>query len=73
MFINYCLHFSFGMTLATKQRRMKVELDIQNAISNCSMPDELNQALQTWLKFHENPEKCDEISTTIESLIEVNA
>ena len=60
------------MTLATKQRRQKLELDVQSAIANCSMPEALQSALANWIKFNENPDKCDEISTQIESLIEVN-
>lgn len=64
--------YGFGMMLATRQRRLQVEQMVTNAIKESKMPEELRNAFSTWLKFQENPDKCDEISTEIERLIEEN-
>lgn len=56
--------------LATKQRRLKLQQDISTALLEHDMPDDLKAAFNDWIKYTENPDRCDSISTTIEKLLQ---
>ena len=59
--------YGFGMMLATKQRRLKLQQDISACMMEMeSMPGDLKELFNKWIQYMENPEKCDEISSKIE-------
>lgn len=64
--------YGFGMMLATKQRREKLQQHIQAALSELDLPEELRTHFTNWNRFFENPEKCDEVSTQIENYMKSN-
>lgn len=62
--------YGFGMMLATKQRRLKLQLEIEAALKAVTtMPENLKAAFENWVKFHNNPDKCAQISQEIEDAI----
>jgi pyruvate/2-oxoacid:ferredoxin oxidoreductase beta subunit len=60
--------YGFGMMLATKQRRLKLQHEIESALKTVAMPDNLRAAFENWVKFNNNPDKCAAISLEIESI-----
>ena len=59
-----------GMMLATKQRRLKLQQDVSMALLEMDLADDLKTAFNDWIKYMENPERCDVISTAIENILE---
>lgn len=59
--------YGFGMMLATKQRRAKLQDQVVAALDNPNLPEGLKTPFKDWLKFFENPDRCDKISGQIET------
>ena len=61
--------YGFGMMLATKQRRQMIANEISSIMEELDISDALKSAFANWLKYHNNPEKCDSYSNEIEKLL----
>ena len=61
--------YGFGMMLATKQRRAKLEQDIALALLEMQLPENLKTAFNNWIQFCENPEKCAAASIEIQRIL----
>lgn len=64
--------YGFGMMLATKQRRLKLQQEIDDVVRDCTMSEELKGLFQQWHKYFDNPDKSDDISNKIEKLLTVS-
>lgn len=61
--------YGFGMMLATKQRRHKLADDINMALLEVEMPDNLKTAMKNWMKYQLDSERCDTAASQIESIM----
>ena len=62
--------YGFGMMLATKQRRARLQEIISMAQKEMDLPEDLKTAFNNWLQYMENPEKCEEYSAEIENILD---
>ena len=61
--------YGFGMMLATKQRRSKLQEQVMSLLENPSLNEAMKAPFQNWLKFFDNPDKCDEASAIVEAAL----
>ena len=61
--------YGFGMMLATKQRRLKLQEDVSTVLLEMELPAELQSAFNNWITYVDNPEMCDKYSKQIEDAI----
>jgi len=62
--------YGFGMMLATRQRRHKLVLEVTAALNDVpNIPDDVRHALQDWVHFVDNPDKCNEVSMILETAL----
>jgi len=62
--------YGFGMMLATKQRRHKIQQKISGALMEMELPGNLNKLFNSYLQYFDNPDKCN--ATADEIIAEMN-
>lgn len=62
--------YGFGMMLATKQRRSKLQQDISMMLLEMQqMPENLKTAFNNWVQYMDNPDRCEKASLEIEKIL----
>ena len=57
--------YGFGMMLATKQRRLKVQQQISAALLEMDLSDSMKKLFNSYLQYFENADKCEEVTKAI--------
>ena len=58
--------YGFGMAMGTKQRRMKLKLDVEKALGTCDLPKTLRSSFEGWLGCFDNYDKSAKFVDWIE-------
>lgn len=61
--------YGFGMMLATKQRRQKLQQDIAMILLEMQLPENLKTAFNNWIQYADNPDRCEKASQQIETIL----
>lgn len=61
--------YGFGMMLATKQRRTKLQQDISMIMLEMQLPENLTTAFNSWIQYIDNPDRCEKASLQIEKIL----
>ncbi|XP_064607290.1 pyruvate:ferredoxin oxidoreductase-like [Liolophura sinensis] len=62
--------YGFGMMLATKQRRRMLQKDVELAMENVPLSEELHSLFGKWVKNMDSSAHCDNLAPMIEEALE---